>query len=89
MHVLFFFSFVSFLLIFLQFSVNKVTIVYDIRQYVTLEKGIMILSAGEHSDGLVEINRTIIAGRQLAGNVKIIAFDIGSGMLPLFVKSKN
>jgi len=49
----------------------------------------MILSAGKPSDSLVEINRTIVAGRQLAGKVKIIAFHIGGGMLPFSLRAIN
>jgi len=39
----------------------------------------MLLSAGKPSDTLIEINRTINDGKQLAGAVKILAFGIGSG----------
>jgi len=49
--------------------------------YDAAEKGIMLLSAGEPSDTLEEIRQTIDAGKQRAGNVFIIAFGIGSGML--------
>jgi len=39
----------------------------------------MLLSAGVSSDTLSEINRTIIEGRRLAGNVRIVAFEVNSG----------
>jgi len=41
----------------------------------------MLLTAGEPSDTLAEINQAIVAGKQTAGNVFIIAFGVGSGML--------
>ena len=42
----------------------------------------MLLSAGETTEDEVEINKAIAAGnRQLAGQVTIMAFGIGSGML--------
>jgi len=51
------------------------------------EKGIMLLSAGEPSDTIAEINQAIVAGKQTAGNVFIIAFGIGSGTLYVIVCS--
>jgi len=39
----------------------------------------MLLSAGMSSDTLSEVNLTIIEGRRLAGNVRILAFGVSSG----------
>jgi len=50
-------------------------------KYVTAEKGIMLLSAGLSSNTLAEINQTIIEGKRLAGNVRILAFGVSSGTL--------
>ena len=45
----------------------------------------MLLSAGVPSDTEAEINRTIVAGKQLAGPVIILAFGIDAGVLSWFV----
>ena len=47
---------------------------------MTAEKGIILLSAGLQSDTPAEINRTIIAGKRLAGLVKMLVFGIHAGM---------
>lgn len=48
---------------------------------MTVAKGIMLLSAGEPSDTVTEIKRTIADGKLRAGKVTILAFGIDSGML--------
>ena len=41
----------------------------------------MLLSAGVSSDTLYDINRTIVEGRRLTRNVRILAFGVSSGTL--------
>ena len=73
---------------FLFYRRRRFIVAADAKQLcMTAEKGIILLSAGLQSDTPAEINRTIIAGKRLAGPVKMLVFGIHAGMFSWSLKA--